>query len=103
MFPFFASKSEAMVWAAGIIIGFFVLLAFVTFKVSFDKYKKYLIVREKFYSEDVQKVVEHVYPHHEQLKSESLRELFWGFAWSIIAVVIFFFVTNAGSQSGIHL
>lgn len=97
MFQFFASKSEAMVWVVGIIIGFFVLLAFVTFKASFDKYKKYLIVREKFYSEAVQRVVEHVYPHHDQLKSESFRELFWGFAWSIIAAVIFFFVTKAGS------
>lgn len=97
MFPFSVNNEEAIVSVFGFIIGFFVLLAFAMFKASFDKYKKYLIVREKFYSEAVQKVVEHVYPHHDQLKRESLRNLFWGGVWSIIAVVIFFFVTKAGN------
>lgn len=97
MFSIFESKDEAMIMAGGIIIAALFLLAIGFFKASFYNYEKYLIVRKKFYSEAVQNVVDHVCPHHDQLKSESLRYLFWGFVWSIISAVMFFFVTKAGS------
>ncbi|HAT2580526.1 TPA: hypothetical protein I8273_004421 [Aeromonas hydrophila] len=98
----FESKSEeAMVVVGSIIIATLVLLALVLFKASFDKFEKYLIVREKFHSEAVQKVVDHVYPHHDQLKNEALRYLFWGLVWLIIAAGLFFLYVPSGEYAGI--
>lgn len=89
MFPFLESKDEATMIAVGVIIASLILFALCLFKASFDKFEKYLLVRRKFYSETVQKVVDHVYPHHDQLKSESFRYLFWGLICIVIAAVIF--------------
>ncbi|MDD9212811.1 hypothetical protein ACB288_22030 [Aeromonas taiwanensis] len=89
MFTLFEGKDEAIIMVSGIIISVLLLLAFSLFSASFDSYKKYLNIKGKFHSKAVQAVVNHVYPHHNQLKRESQRYLFWGLISSLIAVAIY--------------
>ncbi|MEL7595358.1 hypothetical protein AADX40_15295 [Aeromonas veronii] len=91
MLQFFESKDDATMVVVGIIIGAMVLLAIFLFKASFSTYEKYLVVRGKFYSEAVQKVVDNVYPRHDLLKKESLHYFLWGAVFFVIAVILFLF------------
>ncbi|WP_339332253.1 hypothetical protein [Aeromonas caviae] len=74
----------------GVFLAVLILLSFVFFKSAFDLYVKFLVVREKFHSKEVQRIVDHVYPRHMDLKREAIRSFFYGLILLATSLIILF-------------
>lgn len=67
----------------------FILFSFAFFKSAFDSYVKFLMLREKFHSKEVQQVVDHIYPRHIDLKRRAIRSFFYGVLLLATSIIIF--------------
>ncbi|MGL6551410.1 hypothetical protein ACSZN3_21395 [Aeromonas hydrophila] len=88
----FAGHEEISI-LIGVFLSVLILLSFTFFKSAFDLYVKFRIVREKFHSKEVQRVVDHVYPRHMDLKRQAIKSLFYGFVLLVASMIILFLST----------
>lgn len=83
-------RHEELSILIGVFLAVLILLSFVFFKNALDLYLKFLVVREKFHSKEVQRIVDHVYPRHMDLKRGAIRSFFYGLILLVLSIIILF-------------